>query len=66
MTAVLAAKTILDQLDSFVLTTSFKMLLNIVCKHHRLYRKALIPGIILVEFKHLSVPQSDRYVQKVD
>jgi len=66
MTVVVAVRTILAELDSFVLTSSFKILLNLVCKHHRLYRKGLAPEALRVEFKHFSAPQSDRYVQKVN
>lgn len=58
MIVEVAAKTITAQLDSFVLTSSFKMLLNLVCEHHRLYRRALVPQILLVEFKSFSVPQT--------
>lgn len=66
MIVKVAAKTITAELDSFVLTSSFNMLLNLVYKLHRLYRKALVLEILLVEFESFSVPQSDRYVQKVN
>lgn len=66
MIVEVAAKTITAELDSFALTSSFKMFLNLVCRHDRLCRKGLIPEIFLVELKSFSIPQSGRYVQKVN
>lgn len=47
---IIQVRTVTAELDTFVLISGFKMLSILVCKHHRLYRKALVPKVLLVEF----------------
>lgn len=61
MVVKVTAKTVPAELDSFAFTSDFKLLLKLVCKHHRLYRKALVLEILLVKFSSCS-----KYVQKVN
>lgn len=63
---IVQVKTVIAELDSFVLTSGFKMLSILLCKHHRLYRKALVPKVLVSEFGSFSISQSDRYVQTVN
>lgn len=63
---IVEVETVTAELDSCVLTSSFKMLSILVCKHHRLYRKALVPKALLVEFGSFSIFLSDKCIQTVN